>query len=211
VLLGGRPLSITWIADNIPAIVQGWYLGQETGTAIADVLFGKVNPGGKLPVTVPRNVGQVPLFYNKLETGRPRRIYRSSIEPLFPFGYGLSYTSFKLDNLLLGKDNIASDEKTVLSVDITNTGEVAGDEVVQLYIRACYNKHVRPKKELRGFQRIYLNPGQKKTVCFEIGKKQLEYWNEDWIVEPGEYEVFVANNSSDEALALIKAKIFVHD
>ena len=211
VLLGGRPLSITWIAENIPAIVQGWYLGQETGTAIADVLFGKVSPGGKLPVTVPRNAGQVPLFYNKLETGRPRKIYRSSVEPLFPFGYGLSFTSFKFDNLKLEKDSIASEEKTLLSVNITNTGMVAGDEVVQLYIRARYSDRVRPEKELRGFQRINLNPGEIKTVYFEIGKKQLEYWNDDWIVEPGEYDLYVASDSKDQSLELNKTRVFVKD
>lgn len=209
VLLGGRPVSEPWIAENIPAIVQGWYLGQETGTAIADVLFGKVNPGGKLPVTIPRNVGQVPLFYNKLETGRPRRIYRSSPEPLYPFGYGLSYTTFKIDNLKLEKDNITADEKTLLSVNITNTGKVAGDEVVQLYIHALYTELARPKKELRGFQRVNLNPCEMKTLYFEIGEKQLEYWNDNWVVEPGEYDLFVASNSSDQNLELNKTKLLV--
>ncbi len=158
VMLGGRPLSIPWIAENIPAILQGWYLGQETGTAIADVLFGKVNPGGKLPVTVPRNVGQVPLFYNKLEPGRPRKIYRSSPEPLFRFGFGLSYTTFKIGNMRLEKDTISPGEKTVLTVDVTNTGKIGGDEVVQLYIRAVSSSRVRPGKQLRGFQRIHLDP-----------------------------------------------------
>jgi beta-glucosidase len=200
VLLGGRPLAITWIRENIPGIIQGWYLGQETGTAIADVLFGKINPGGKLPVTVARNVGQVPLFYNKLETGRPRRIYRSSPEPLFEFGYGLSYTTFKLDNLKLMKNQIIPDEKTSLSIDITNTGKMAGEEVVQLYIRAWSTERVRPQKELRGFQRVYLEPGQTKTLNFEIGKKQLEYWNEKWLVESGKYTLFIATDSSDEKL-----------
>lgn len=211
VFLGGRPISEPWIAENIPAIIQGWYLGQETGTAIADVLFGKVNPGGKLPVTIPRNVGQVPLFYNMLETGRPRRIYRSSPEPLYPFGHGLSYTTFNIDNMKLESNNIYAGGKTRLSVDIANTGKVAGDEVVQLYIRALYNKKARPKKELRGFQRISLSPGEKKTIYFEIGKKQLEYWNESWVVEPGAYDLFVAANSSDQSLELNKTKLIVQE
>ena len=166
IILGGRPISDTWIAENMPAIIQGWYLGQETGTAIADVLFGKANPGGKLPVTIPRNVGQVPLFYNKLETGRPRKIYRSSIEPLYPFGFGLSYTSFKLDNLKLEKKEIGPDEETTLSVDITNTGMVDGDEVVQLYIRAWNSKRVRPKKGAKGFSTSFLKLWSKENALF---------------------------------------------
>ncbi len=209
VMLGGRPLSINWIAEHIPAVIQGWYLGQETGTAIADVLFGKVNPGGKLPVTIPRNVGQVPLFYNKLEPGRTRKIYRSPVDPLFPFGYGLSYTTFDFKNLQVEKTTISVGEKTTLSVDVTNTGKVTGEEVVQLYIHALNSKRVRPSKELRGFQRIALDPGETKTVRFEIGKKQLEYWNEDWVVEPGEYELFIANDSSDQKLGLNKTTIKV--
>ncbi len=202
VLLGGRPLAINWVAEHIPGIVQGWYLGQETGNAIAKVLFGEINPGGKLPITVPRNVGQVPLFYNKLDGGRPRRIYRSSPKPLFPFGYGLSYTAFQLENMKLENDHISPDGKTKLSVDIMNTGKVAGEEVVQLYIRAWGTERIRPNKELRGFQRIYLEPGQKKTITFEIGKEQLEYWNEQWLVEPGKYTLYIATDSSDEKLNL---------
>lgn len=200
VLLGGRPLAINWIKENIPAIIQGWYLGQETGTAIADVLFGKINPSGKLPVTVARNVGQMPMFYNKLETGRPRRIYRSSPEPLFNFGFGLSYTTFKLDNIKLSKNQITPDEKALLSINITNTGKVSGEEIVQMYVRALDTERVRPKKELRGFRRIYLEPGQTKTVTFEIGQKQLEYWNDKWLVEPGRYTFSIANDSSDNKL-----------
>jgi len=211
ILLGGRPLSIPWIAGNIPAILQGWYLGQETGTAIADVLFGKVNPGGKLPLTVPGNVGQVPLFYNKLEPGRPRKIYRSSPEPLFRFGFGLSYTTFEIGNIRLEKDTISPDENTVLTVDVTNTGKTAGDEVVQLYTRAVSSSRIRPGKELRGFQRIHLGPGQVKKVSFEIGKKQLEYWNGAWKVESGQYFLFAADDSSDEKLQMNKIGLYVRE
>ncbi|MDD2436039.1 MAG: glycoside hydrolase family 3 C-terminal domain-containing protein [Massilibacteroides sp.] len=209
VFLGGRPLAINWVAEHIPGVIQGWYLGQETGTAIANVLFGKINPGGKLPITVPRNVGQVPLFYNKLDGGRPRRIYRSSPEPLFPFGYGLSYTTFQLENMKLEDDQISPDGNTTLSVNITNTGEVAGEEIVQLYIKAWGTERIRPNKELRGFQRVYLEPGQKKTVTFEIGKEQLEYWNEQWLVEPGKYTLYIATDSSDEKLSLNHTNLLV--
>ena len=211
IFLGGRPISEPWISENIPAILQGWYLGQETGTAVADILFGKVNPSGKLPVTIARNAGQMPLFYNKLETGRQRRIYGSSPEPLYPFGHGLSYTSFKINNLKLENENIAANGKTSVSVDVTNTGKVAGDEVVQLYLRAMYTKQVRPRKELRGFQRVHLQPGETRKVYFEIGEKQLEYWNENWVVEPGTYDLFVAGNSSDKDLELNKVRLVVMD
>ncbi len=209
VLLGGRPLAINWVAEHIPGIVQGWYLGQETGNAIARVLFGDVNPGGKLPITFPRNVGQVPLFYNKLDGGRPRRIYRSSPLPLFPFGHGLSYTTFQLENMKLGSGQIPPDGKTTLSVDITNKGKVAGEEVVQLYIQAWGTERIRPNKELRGFQRVLLEPGQKKTITFEIGKGQLEYWNGQWLVEPAKYTLYIATDSSDEKLNLNKTELLV--
>ncbi|MDD4115175.1 MAG: fibronectin type III-like domain-contianing protein, partial [Massilibacteroides sp.] len=153
--------------------------------------------------------GQVPLFYNKLDGGRPRRIYRSSPEPLFPFGYGLSYTTFQLENMKLEDDQISPDGNTTLSVNITNTGEVAGEEIVQLYIKAWGTERIRPNKELRGFQRVYLEPGQKKTVTFEIGKEQLEYWNEQWLVEPGKYTLYIATDSSDEKLSLNHTNLLV--
>ena len=195
ILLNGRPMSVTWIAANIPAILEGWYLGQETGTALANVLFGKVNPSGKLPITFPRNVGQVPLFYNKLETGRGRRIFQSDPSPLFPFGYGLSYTTFKLDNIHLQNESIVVGGKTSLSLTISNTGKMDGEEVVQLYIHDLISELVRPLKELRGFRKVFLKAGESKTLSFEIGSKQLEYWNEKWIVEPGEFEIMVGANS----------------
>jgi len=205
ILLGGRPLSIPWIADNIPAILNGWYLGQETGTALADVLFGKVNPSGKLPITFPRNVGQVPLFYNKLETGRPRWIYNSDPAPVFSFGHGLSYTTFKLDNLNLKNESIPAGGSTSFTCNITNTGRMDGAEVVQLYVRDRISERVRPLKELKGFQKVFLKAGETKTITFEIGQKQLEYWNEKWIVEPGEFEIMVGTNSVE----LQKLKLLV--
>ncbi len=207
VLLNGRPLSIEWTAQNAPAIIEGWYLGQETGTAIAEVLFGEVNPGGKLPITFPRNVGQVPLFYNKLETGRPRRIHNSSPEPLFPFGFGLSYTDFVISEPVLEKSLISSDGKTIVSVNVTNSGKFKGDEVIQLYVNDLVSSRVRPAMELRGFERITLAPGEIRTVSFEIGKEQLEYWLDgQWIVEPGDFEIMIGNSSANVKKTLLKVK-----
>ncbi|MGS0524329.1 glycoside hydrolase family 3 C-terminal domain-containing protein [Zobellia nedashkovskayae] len=146
VLLNGRPLSIEWIAENSQAIVEGWYLGQETGKAIANILFGKVNPSGKLPITFPRNVGQVPLFYNKLETGRPRQIYNSDSEPLFPFGYGLSYTSFELGEPQLSNETIAANELTTVNIPITNTGTRSGKRWSNCMCTMFFPKGCAPKR-----------------------------------------------------------------
>ncbi|MGQ7869222.1 glycoside hydrolase family 3 N-terminal domain-containing protein [Sunxiuqinia sp. sy24] len=207
VLLNGRPLSVEWTAQNAPVIIEGWYLGQETGTAIAEVLFGEVNPGGKLPITFPRNVGQVPLFYNKLETGRPRRIHNSSPEPLFPFGFGLSYTDFKISEPVLDTNIISRNGKTSVSVDVTNAGQHNGDEVVQLYINDLVSSRVRPAMELRGFERITLAPGESRKVSFEIGKEQLEYWLDgQWIVESGDFEIMIGNSSANVKKAMLKVK-----
>ncbi|MDO6519456.1 glycoside hydrolase family 3 N-terminal domain-containing protein [Zobellia uliginosa] len=196
VLLNGRPLSIEWIAENSQAIVEGWYLGQETGKAIANVLFGKVNPSGKLPITFPRNVGQVPLFYNKLETGRPRQIYNSDPEPLFPFGYGLSYTSFELGEPRLSNEAIAANELTTVNIPITNTGTRSGETVVQLYVHDVLSERVRPQKELRNFKRVALKPGETKQISIKIGAQQLEYWNDGkWTIEPGQFDIMVGLDS----------------
>ncbi|TNJ41501.1 glycoside hydrolase family 3 C-terminal domain-containing protein [Tamlana fucoidanivorans] len=198
VLLNGRPLSIEWIAENSKAIVEGWYLGQETGKAIANVLFGEVNPSGKLPISFPRNVGQVPLFYNKLQTGRPRDIYNSNPEPLFHFGYGLSYTTFDFDEPKLSKNTIKVGETATVSTMVKNIGNYKGEEVVQLYIHDKISKRARPLKELKGFKRVALNPGESKEVSIEIGTQQLEYWNDgDWKIEPGAFEIMIGNNSEN--------------
>ena len=198
VLLNGRPLSIQWMADNAPAIVEGWYLGQETGNAIADVLFGMYNPGGKLPITFPRNVGQVPLFYNKLPTGRRRRIYQSEESPLFYFGHGLSYTSFEIGAPVLDRSVIGRGGGTFARVKISNTGNMMGEEVVQLYVHDKKSTRVRPEKELRGFQRVSLEPGESRELIFDIGARQLEYWVDgQWTVEPGEFEIMVGSSCED--------------
>jgi beta-glucosidase len=194
----GRPNSINYIAEHVPAIVEGWYLGQEGGTAIADVLFGDYNPGGKLPITVPRSVGQLPDYYYQKPTAK-REYLGSTTEPLFPFGWGLSYSSFKYANLQATPGSIGPAGKTRVSVDVTNTGKVAGEEVVQLYIRDEVSSVTRPIKELRGFQRIALQPGETKTVEFTLGPAELSFFDREMrrVVEPGTFKIMVGGNSVD--------------
>lgn len=206
VLIHGRPLSITWTAENVPAILDGWYLGQECGTAIAEALFGEINPGGKLTMTFPRNVGQVPCYYNKLPTGRRRRLFQSSHEPLFPFGYGKSYTTFEFSEPEISSSQILKGDTAIVSVDITNTGNRQGDEVVQLYIHGISRTVIRPIKELKGFERISLKPGQTKKIFFTISTKELQFWNNGkWIVESCNFEIMVGPNSVD--LKTVKLKV----
>lgn len=215
VLMNGRPLTLSWIAENVPAILEAWMGGTESGNAIADVLFGDVNPGGKLPVTWPRTVGQVPIYYNHMNTGRPPEAnnrYTSKYldvpwTPQFPFGYGLSYTQFKITNLQLSATGIRSNGTLTASVDVENVGKRAGDEVVQLYIRDLAASMTRPVKELKGFQRVTLQPGEKKRLEFVLGMEQLGFWNREmrFVVEPGEFKVMVGSNSEE----LIEAKFEV--
>lgn len=197
-LINGRPLSVNYIAEHIPAILEGWYLGEETGTAVADVLFGDYNPAGRLPITVPRSVGQIPAFYNhKPSSERP---YLFSMPgPLYPFGYGLSYTTFKYGDPQLSPARIGTAGKTIASVDVTNTGAMAGDEVVQMYIRDEVSSITRPVKELKGFERIYLKPGETKTVHFALTPKELSFLDLHMqrVVEPGVFDVMVGPNSVD--------------
>jgi beta-glucosidase len=205
VLVNGRPLTISWIAENVPAILEAWMGGTESGNAIADILFGDVNPGGKLPVTFPRNVGQVPIYYNHMNTGRPpdaNNRYTSKYldapwTPLFPFGYGLSYTHFKLANLRLSSQQIRPDQRITVSVDVENTGQRTGDEVVQLYLRDLAASVTRPVRELKGFQRITLKPGESKRVEFVLSSEQLGFYNRDnrFVVEPGAFRIFVGTSS----------------
>lgn len=202
-LLHGRPNSINYIAENVPAILDGWYLGQEGGTAAADVLFGDYNPGGKLPITVPRSVGQLPDYYYQKPSAK-RGFVDGPVRPLFPFGWGLSYTTFKYSNLRLAEDSIGPEGETKVSVDVTNTGKVRGDEVAQLYIHQTVSSVTRPVKELRGFARISLNAGETKTVEFTLGPKELSYLNREMkrVVEPGTFEVMAGGNS-DELITTI--------
>ena len=215
VLMNGRPMTVGWIAENVPTILEAWMGGTESGNAIADVLFGDINPGGKLPVTWPRNVGQVPIYYNHMNTGRPPEAnnrYTSKYldvpwTPQFPFGYGLSYTQFKLTNLQLSALRIRSDGRLTVSVDVENVGKRAGDEVVQLYIRDVAASMTRPVKELKGFQRVTLQAGEKKRLEFLLTAEQLGFWNREmrFVVEPGEFKVMVGPNSE----ALIETKFEV--
>jgi beta-glucosidase len=197
-LLHGRPNSISYIADNVPAILEGWYLGQEGGTAVADVLFGDVNPGGKLPITVPRSVGQLPDYYYRKPTAQMNYVDLTR-EPLYPFGWGLSYTTFEYSGLALSSDSIGTAGTVNVSVQVTNTGKVRGDEVVQLYIRDEVSSITRPVKELKGFRRVTLDPGEMQTVEFTLGPAALSFLNRDMhlVVEPGTFKVMVGGNSVD--------------
>jgi beta-glucosidase len=205
VLMNGRPLTINWMAENSPAILETWFAGTEAGNAISDVLFGDVNPGGKLPVTFPRNTGQIPIYYNYKSTGRPPDVnnkYTSKyldvpVTPLFPFGHGLSYTEFRLSNLQLSARSIRANGRLMASVEIENTGKRAGDEVVQLYIRDVAASRTRPVRELKGFERITLQPGEKRRVEFTLAPEHLGFYNREmrFVVEPGEFKVYVGNSS----------------
>lgn len=196
VLINGRPLTINYVAENVPAILECWYLGQETGTAVADVLFGDVNPGGKLPVTIPRSVGQVPAYYYHKPSAKRGYLFTAT-SPLFPFGYGLSYTTFAYTGLRLLPEKISPAGQSVVQVDVTNTGPRAGDEVVQLYIRKRVSSVTRPVKLLKGFRRIHLLPGQTKTVTFTLTPDKLAFLDRQmtWQVEPGRYEIMVGGSS----------------
>jgi beta-glucosidase len=207
VLINGRPLTVGWIVENTPAVLEAWMGGTEAGNAIADVLFGDVNPSGKLPVTFPRTVGQVPIYYNHMNTGRPPEAnnrYTSKYldvpwTPLFPFGYGLSYTQFKISNLQLSARRISPVGKLMVRVDVENVGRRPGDEVVQLYIRDVAASMTRPVKELKGFRRITLQPGEKKRVEFLLTVEELGFWNREmrFTVEPGQFKVMVGASSED--------------
>jgi beta-glucosidase len=200
-LFNGRPLSIRNLTEKVPTIFECWYLGQETGRAVAEVLFGDINPGGKLPITIPRSVGHVPAYYNYKPSARRGYLF-DDVSPLYPFGFGLGYTQFKFGEPRLEKNTISSDESTRILVDVTNTGKVVGDEVVQMYIRDCISSVTRPVKELKGFKRITLKPGQTETVSLDITSEHLAFYDIDmnYTVEPGEFVIMVGNSSRDEDL-----------
>jgi beta-glucosidase len=204
VLMNGRPLALTWAEENVPAIVEAWQLGHQSGHAIAQVLYGDYNPAGKLPVTFPRSVGQVPIYYNHKRTGRPNpqpivfwsHYSDESNDPLYPFGYGLSYSEFKYDNLRL---KVNEDRTVEVTVTVENLSKVAGEEVVQLYICDLYASVTRPVKELKGFEKIHLDGGESKTVSFRLTEKELGFFNNqgEFVVEPGDFDVMVGGNSRD--------------
>jgi len=218
VLFTGRPLALKWEEENVPAILNVWFGGSEAGDAIADVLFGDVNPSGKLTTTFPQNVGQVPIYYAHKNTGRPLsgpwfQKFQSnyldvSNEPLYPFGFGLSYSEFVYDDLKLSATEMNTKDSIAVTVDVTNSGLRDGSEVVQLYIRDLVGSVTRPVKELKGFQKIALKAGETKTVKFVIGVKELSFYNSDlkWVAEPGEFQVFIGGNSRDVKQAAFTLK-----
>lgn len=206
VLLHGRPAAIQWAKDHVPAILDGWFLGQETGTAVAEAIFGDINPSGKLTVTFPRNVGQVPAFYNTLIPGRPRMMWGTTEGATYPFGYGISYTQFRYGNIKLSKSSMNAKETIFAEVEVTNTGKMAGDEIVQLYLRDDISSLARPIKELKGFKRISLRPGETQKVSLPISSRSLEFWKDgQWITEAGSFSVMMGPNS--EELKIVKLQL----
>ena len=195
-LTNSGPLAINYVAETVPAILEGFYLGQETGTAAADVIFGDFNPAGKLPVSFPRTVGQLPIFYNKKPSARRGYLF-STTEPLYPFGFGLSYTTFRYDDMKIAKARIRPNEEVEVSVQVTNTGKRAGVEVVQMYIRDEVSSVTRPVKELKGFERVSINAGESKRVTFRITPDKLEFYNREMkrVIEPGKFSVMVGGDS----------------
>jgi len=197
-LLNGRPLSVNLLAERADALLECWYLGQETGHAVADLLFGRANPGGKLPVSIARDVGQLPMYYNRKPSSR-RGYIDATTTPLYPFGYGLSYTRFEVSAPTLSNARISASGSTRVQVDVRNVGNVRGDEVVQLYIRDDVSSVTRPLLELKGFQRVTLEPGEQRTLAFDIKPTDLWFFNADMkrVVEPGTFTIFAGPNSVD--------------
>ncbi|MEO6393453.1 MAG: glycoside hydrolase family 3 N-terminal domain-containing protein [Pyrinomonadaceae bacterium] len=204
-LFNGRPLSINLLHEKVPAICECFYLGQETGHAVADVLFGDFNPGGKLPISVPRSAGHLPAFYNYKPSARRGYLF-DDVSPLYAFGFGLSYTTFSLDRIRLKKKKIGRKDSTQVLVDVINTGKRAGSETVQMYLRDLVSSVTRPVKELKGFRKVFLEPGETTTVAIDIAPEHLAFYDIDmkYTVEPGEFEVMVGTSSRDEDLRKVK-------
>jgi beta-glucosidase len=208
-LMAGRPMVFNWTADHVPAILYTWWLGNQAGNAIADVLYGNYNPAAKLPITFPRIEGQIPIYYNHFNTGRPFHNdtdvnYTSSYidlpnSPKFAFGHGLSYTTFEYSNLKFSKKSMTKNEQITVSFDLKNTGKYAGEEVAQLYLRQMVSQPVRPVKELKGFEKVMLQPGETKTITFTIDKEKLAFYNDqlERITEPGEFRLMIGSASDD--------------
>jgi beta-glucosidase len=207
-LFNGSPLSIQNLDENVPAIFECWYPGQECGHATADILFGDYNPNGKLPITIPRSAGHIPAFYNYKPSARRGYLF-DDVAPLYPFGFGLSYTRFSFKNVRLAKKKICLGESTRVFVDVKNTGKRAGAEVVQMYVRDLVSSVTRPVKELKSFQKISLSPGETKTVALEITPKLLAFYdiNLKYVVEPGDFEIMIGNSSRDGDLQKVKLTV----
>jgi beta-glucosidase len=206
VLINGRPLSIDWAAQHVPAILEAWYPGTQGGNGIADILFGDANPAGHLPVSWPHSSGQLPLYYNHNLTQRPEdepdftsRYWDISSLPLYPFGYGLSYTTFSFGNLKLSQTEAKVGTTLNVSVDVTNSGNRPGDAVVQLYIHQRAGSASRPVRQLKGFERVNVAAGATKTVHFKLGPDELQFWSpakKEWVVEPEQFDVWVGGDSA---------------
>ena len=216
VLMNGRPLSISWADEHIPAIVETWHLGTQSGNAIAQVLYGDYNPSGKLTMTFPRSIGQIPIYYNHKNTGRPilyddkfvfcAHYIDEKVTPLYEFGYGLSYTTFKYSDIKLSKSEFSKKEEIEASIEITNTGDRQGEEVVQMYIRDAIASSTRPVKELKGFEKISLESGETKTVTFKINSETLKFYtvNNKWEVEPGDFDIWIGGSSESGTKSTFK-------
>jgi beta-glucosidase len=216
-LMNGRPLAIPWLAENAPSLLECWFLGTQSGNAIADVIFGKYNPSGKLPVTFPYSEGQIPIYYNHRNTGRPmmneNEFYVSRYEdipnkPVYPFGFGLSYTTFSYSDIQLSAAEMAMNDSLKISIEVKNTGKYDGEEVVQLYIRDMVSSVIRPVKELKGFRKVMIKAGESAQVSFTMSESDLAFFTADmsFKAEPGEFKVFVGTNSVDckEASFILK-------
>ncbi|RPJ20464.1 MAG: beta-glucosidase, partial [Chloroflexi bacterium] len=207
VLVNGRPFAIPWLDESANAILEAWLPGEEGGRAIAEVLFGDVNPGGKLPITFPRHVGQVPIFYNYKPSGMRSNWYvdyvSEKVTPLYPFGHGLSFTSFEYSDLAIDKKYVTEGERVDISLKVLNSGSVIGDEVVQLYVRDEFASMPRPVKELKGYMRLTLQPGEACTVIFHLPANQLAFYDADLslILEPGKIDVMLGSSSEDIRLS----------
>jgi beta-glucosidase len=203
-LYNGRPNSINYLVQSVPVIFECWYLGQENGHALADVLFGDVNPSGKLPITIPRSVGHLPAFYNYKPSARRGYLF-DDVSPLYAFGYGLSYTTFTIRNVRLKKQKIKPNGSTSVMAEVSNTGEREGTEVVQMYVRDVVSSVTRPVKELKGFEKVSLRPGETKTVTFPVTPDLLAFYdvNMNYVVEPGEFVIMVGNSSRDQDLTKV--------
>ena len=209
VLVGGRPLSVNWIAENVPALIQAWEPGSVGGTALANIISGKVNPSAKLPISIPRHAGQIQMIYNHKPSQYFHKYKDGPSSPLYAFGYGLSYTKFEISAPVLSRNKIANNQSVNVSVQVKNIGKLEGTEVVQLYIRDIYSSATRPIKELKDFARVSLKPGESKTVNFTITPDKLAFFNREmhYVVESGVFEIMVGSSSMDKDLKMVKLEV----
>ncbi len=209
VLVGGRPLSVNWIAKNIPAVIQAWEPGSFGGTALANILTGKVNPSAKLPISIPRHSGQIQMIYNHKPSQYFHKYKDGESTPLYPFGFGLSYSSFKIDAPEVSRNKIKADESFTVTVNIANNSDREGTEILQLYIRDLYSSATRPIKELKDFSRVTLKPNESQKVTFTITPDKLAFFNKQmqFVVEKGTFEIMVGTSSQDKDLQKVTLEV----